>query len=755
MAPDGALMFFPFAALPGSKIGSYLIEDVAIGYVDSGRELAAPTAALRVNASAGLLAVGAVDFQAEPDDLAGRRQDPPLPGTEAEAELAGEVFHRAFPDRPAVLLTGGGATEPEVRRLDGGSSRAVHLGTHGFFESPERIAALRASMSREGHLDLVSTPEKGDDDTAAFELTPFLFSGVVLAGGGRAPDPVGSDPASGVPPGEDGILTAEEVQSLDLRGTDLVVLSACETGLGQGRYGQGLLSLRRAFGAAGARAVVASLWKVDDAATSVLMERFYTNLWVKKMPRLEALRQAQLAVLNDPGLVQARRAELAKRGIGEKPEKLPEGGQVAASNPAGAAQRSIPLGRLRPERRWAVRHRTGIRRPHRTQIRRLLTGARRPADRADLPSGVGTWSEDSRHTTGVSETGKRDTTMQGTRSSRSVLGRRLLLGLGILVSRAGRTAWRRYGLSRGLRPRSSRSPSRIDASRNVMGTGKRPSGWPTRAVWRTRSERPRLRLAIEREWPGELSEDVAESLGFLSRLHEDRGDWAAARRALQDRLVLRERQPDRKDWRVGDARRALADLDRRAAMTPGQRQRFWRARGLAGMVNGLVAKGQHRAAEAATREAIQIFRSLLGEDHPSYASSLNDLGTLYQDRGDYRRAEPLFRRSLEIYKKALGEDHPFYADGLNNLGTLFRAAGDYRRAEPLLRRAMEIRKKAVGEGHPDYANSLNNLGTLYRELGDYRRRRAAPPPGDRDPEEGDRREPHRVRPKPEQPGRTV
>ncbi len=338
VAPDGALMFFPFAALPGSKIGSYLIEDVAIGYVDSGRELAAPTAALRVNASAGLLAVGAVDFQAEPDDLAGRRQGfAPLPGTEAEAELAGEVFHRAFPDRPAVLLTGGGATEPEVkRRLDGGSWRAVHLGTHGFFESPERIAALRASMSREGHLDLVSTPEKGDDDTAAFELTPFLFSGVVLAGGGRAPDPVGSDPASGVPPGEDGILTAEEVQSLDLRGTDLVVLSACETGLGQGRYGQGLLSLRRAFGAAGARAVVASLWKVDDAATSVLMERFYTNLWVKKMPRLEALRQAQLAVLNDPGLVQARRAELAKRGIGEKPEKLPEGGQVAASNPAGA-----------------------------------------------------------------------------------------------------------------------------------------------------------------------------------------------------------------------------------------------------------------------------------------------------------------------------------------------------------------------------------------------------------------------------------
>jgi CHAT domain-containing protein len=66
------------------------------------------------------------------------------------------------------------------------------------------------------------------------------------------------------------------------------------------------------------------------------MEQFYTNLWVKKMSKLDALRQAQLAVLNDPGLVQTRRAELAKRGIGEKPEKLPEGGRVTASKPPGA-----------------------------------------------------------------------------------------------------------------------------------------------------------------------------------------------------------------------------------------------------------------------------------------------------------------------------------------------------------------------------------------------------------------------------------
>ena len=160
-----------------------------------------------------------------------------------------------------------------------------------------------------------------------------MRSGVVLAGGGRDPGAGLPDASADAPPRDDGILTAEEVQALDLRGTELVVLSACETGLGMLEDGQGVLGLQRAFQAAGARAVVASLWKVDDAATGVLMERFYTNLWDKKLPKLEALRQAQLAVLNDPGLVTKRRAELAKdRGIGEKSVKLPGGGGIEPSN---------------------------------------------------------------------------------------------------------------------------------------------------------------------------------------------------------------------------------------------------------------------------------------------------------------------------------------------------------------------------------------------------------------------------------------
>jgi CHAT domain-containing protein len=75
---------------------------------------------------------------------------------------------------------------------------------------------------------------------------------------------------------------------------------------------------------------------VGDAATTVLMEQFYTNLWSRKMTKLEALRQAQLTVLNDPGLVRARQVELAKRGISEQAEKLPAGAMIPLTNASAA-----------------------------------------------------------------------------------------------------------------------------------------------------------------------------------------------------------------------------------------------------------------------------------------------------------------------------------------------------------------------------------------------------------------------------------
>jgi CHAT domain-containing protein len=94
-------------------------------------------------------------------------------------------------------------------------------------------------------------------------------------------------------------LTAFEASELDLRRVDLAVLSACETARGQVRSGEGVLGLQRAFQLAGARTAVTSLWKVDDQATQALMARFHRNLWEKRMGKLEALREAQLWLVNE------------------------------------------------------------------------------------------------------------------------------------------------------------------------------------------------------------------------------------------------------------------------------------------------------------------------------------------------------------------------------------------------------------------------------------------------------------------------
>jgi CHAT domain-containing protein len=145
-----------------------------------------------------------------------------------------------------------------------------------------------------------------------------------LAGANHPPD-LPTDPADFDKSPDDGILTADEIAFLPLGGLDLVTLSACETGLGQVAGGEGLLGIQRAFQIAGTRTTVASLWKVNDDATRVLMGEFYKNLWQKKLPKIEALRQAQLAMLND---YDPEKQQL--RGAGEAvsidPKKLSKSG---------------------------------------------------------------------------------------------------------------------------------------------------------------------------------------------------------------------------------------------------------------------------------------------------------------------------------------------------------------------------------------------------------------------------------------------
>ncbi|MBC7515894.1 MAG: tetratricopeptide repeat protein [Alkalinema sp. FL-bin-369] len=131
------------------------------------------------------------------------------------------------------------------------------------------------------------------------------------------------------------------------------------------------------------------------------------------------------------------------------------------------------------------------------------------------------------------------------------------------------------------------------------------------------------------------------------------------------------------------------------------------------------AQGRYGEAEPLYLKALGIKRSALGEEHTSYATSLNNLAGLYKSQGRYREAEPLYLKALEITRSALGEEHLSYAISLNDLAVLYRAQGRYGEAEPLYLKALETRRSALGEEHPDYAVSLHNLAGLYKSQGRY------------------------------------
>ena len=173
-----------------------------------------------------------------------------------------------------MLLTGAGADEATLKREVAGK-RVVHLATHGFFldESCDRSAPVANPWS-----SVLPDEISGN---------PLLLSGLALAGANQARDSTGA---------EDGILTAEEVASLNLDGVELVVLSACETGRGGAVTGQGVLGLRRALEIAGARTVVMSLWQVPDREARRWMTTMYAE-WLDGAPVAEAARRASLAAL--------------------------------------------------------------------------------------------------------------------------------------------------------------------------------------------------------------------------------------------------------------------------------------------------------------------------------------------------------------------------------------------------------------------------------------------------------------------------
>ncbi|MBY0436265.1 MAG: CHAT domain-containing protein [Cyclobacteriaceae bacterium] len=196
-----------------------------------------------------------------------------LPGTKVEMEGVSKILKAsgyAVTQREQKV-----ATEANIKAVK--APALMHIATHGYFLADT---------------DLGGGSAMGIDAENA-KNNPLLRSGLILAG---APDPNKAEQSADLQSNDNGILTAYEAMNLNLEGTDLIVLSACETGLGDVKAGEGVYGLQRAFLVAGANALIMSLWKVDDEATQMLMTNFYTN-WTKSGNKLKAFKQAQLQLM--------------------------------------------------------------------------------------------------------------------------------------------------------------------------------------------------------------------------------------------------------------------------------------------------------------------------------------------------------------------------------------------------------------------------------------------------------------------------
>lgn len=290
LSPDGNLNFIPFEALVDEN-GQFLVERWSVSYVTSGRDvfrwsrhassrsapvvIANPTFGEIVKRSS---AEGNSTSRGVDQTGISRLGFTPLSGTKEEGQAILKQLSGA------KLHAGGDANKQSVTKL--GGPKILHIATHGFFlgDTAETAAANTRGFTLEGNPPppVVRTLETAKPPSKASPLlrSGLAFSGANAHGQARA----------------DGILTALEASGLDLEGTKLVVLSACETGLGQARSGEGVEGLRRAFVLAGAETTVMSLWKVDDSATRDMMIGFYQRIEAGE-GRSEALRQVRLTML--------------------------------------------------------------------------------------------------------------------------------------------------------------------------------------------------------------------------------------------------------------------------------------------------------------------------------------------------------------------------------------------------------------------------------------------------------------------------
>lgn len=278
IAPDGGLNLLPFGVL-GAPM---LAERFTVCHLGSGRDLVRQAA--QAPASGAVLAFVDPDFDAEVGAEAAANpgapaalQLQPLPGTRAE----GAAIQTHFPG--SRILAGAAASADALRAVQ--RPAILHIGTHGVFSLPAQSQWQAPQMTWLAAGDEAIVLQRGPLEVAP---DPMRHAGLALAGANRS--------APGRPLG---FIAAKELAALDLRGTELVVLSACDTGLGVAAHGEEFAGLRRAFAIAGAASQVISLWAVEDEAAAALMQAFYAQL-AQGVGRAKALQQAQAAVRRRP-----------------------------------------------------------------------------------------------------------------------------------------------------------------------------------------------------------------------------------------------------------------------------------------------------------------------------------------------------------------------------------------------------------------------------------------------------------------------
>lgn len=302
ISPDSALWLVPWSALPIGE-GRYAVERHLIHLAISGRDLLTASEATEATPPAifadpdydlapaqvvatASKALGGTASTAPPTAFATARDAftfehfERLPGTRKEAGTIGPLM-ATYAGRDPLVFVDGSASETVFKGLRG--PRAVVLSTHGFFvASPEPVDDPQSPFAG------VIPPRR----PRATIQNPLLRCGLILAGcNNRAKTP-------SIAQADDGVLTGLEIASADLRGTELAVLSACRTGLGDVRVGEGVAGLRQAFQVAGVRGVVASLWSVQDLESFQLMSAFFYGLAARRGPAT-SLRDAQLALIAD------------------------------------------------------------------------------------------------------------------------------------------------------------------------------------------------------------------------------------------------------------------------------------------------------------------------------------------------------------------------------------------------------------------------------------------------------------------------